>query len=543
MLSRVTSPGRIGGTTASMQAYDAAPADGDGGGAGLVLLYSPTYAHMPACFPLASLIAGAAVAGAAPAAAVTQITLGREPPADFIIAQPAVSRQHARLRWDGQAFVLADLGGRNGTLVNGAFIRECALRHGDEVRVGDCFLKFVAREAAYYQCYRIDGAVLSRQAPAAPQGIVGGWQLARIGADLERVAKSGISIILRGDSGTGKEVFARYVHAASGRAGAFSALNCAAIPPQLLESELFGYRRGAFSGADRDHVGLVRAAHRGTLFLDEVGDMPLEAQAKLLRVLQTKEVLPLGATAPEQVDVRVVCATHRDLSGMQQDGSFRVDLYARLNEYSATLPPLRERKEDVYGLCVEFLRLHKRPDLALSVPYLTGVLDYDFPYNVRELEALIKRGIALVQGPALEAAHLSEEIQARMASYGRRADPRDPAGERVSQLPGQAPFERISQLPGQAPLERISHVPAVPLPNPPPGRARDAPLEELPPQSVTAAAALPRAAHFVPPENELRGLLAVHRGNVAAVGRHYGKERMQVHRWMKKYHINPDDYR
>jgi transcriptional regulator with PAS, ATPase and Fis domain len=523
MLTPVTSPGRVGGTTASMQAYDAAPADSDGGGAGLVLLYSPTYAQMPACFPLAPLVAGVAVAGTAPAAAaVTQITLGREPPAELVIAQPAVSRQHARIRWDGQAFVISDLGGRNGTLVNGAFIRESALRHGDEIRVGDCFFKFVAREAAYYQCYRIDGAVLSRQAPAAPQGIVGGWQLGRIAADLERVARSGISIILRGESGTGKEVFARYVHAASGRIGAFCALNCAAIPPQLLESELFGYRRGAFSGADRDHVGLVRAAHRGTLFLDEVGDMPIEAQAKLLRVLQTKEVLPLGATAPEQVDVRVVCATHRDLSGMQAEGSFRVDLYARLNEYSATLPPLRERKEDVYALCVEFLRFHKRPDLTLSVPYLTGVLDYDFPYNVRELEALIKRGIALVQGPALEAAQLSEEIQARMASYGRRADPHGGVAERISQLPGYVPVERVSHLPASAP--RV-------------------PVEEPSPQSITAAAVLPRAAHFVPAESELRALLAQHRGNVAAVGRHYGKERMQVHRWMKKYNINPDEYR
>jgi transcriptional regulator with GAF, ATPase, and Fis domain len=315
-------------------------------------------------------------------------------------------------------------------------------------------------------------------------------------------------------------VFARQVHHWSERSGAFCALNCAAIPPTLLESELFGYRRGAFSGADRDHVGLVRAADQGTLFLDEVGDLPLEAQAKLLRVLQTKEVLPLGATLPEQVNVRIVCATHRDLTSMQLEGTFRGDLFARLNEYSVTLPALRQRKEDVYALCLEFLRLHKRPDLTLSVPYMTGVLHYDFPYNVRELEALIKRGIALVEGGSLGAPHLSAEIHASMKEYGRRQGTGDPHSE-APRVPSARPPAPSWQPPMAGLIETVDE-----------------------PHSRTDAAEIPGAiSNYMPSEEELRHLLSATGGNVAAVGRHFGKERMQVHRWMKRYNIDPNEYR
>ena len=474
----------------------------DGKSAGLVLTYAPGFTELSPAYPLVK----------------TDVTIGREAPADILVAQPAVSRSHARLTHNGQHWQIQDLGARNGTLVNGMFVETAPLRHNDDIRVGDAFFKFVVTDAEGYAPYRIDGAVIN--AYATPSGIVGGYQLASIANALERIAKSPISVIVLGESGTGKEVFARQVHAWSGRPGSFCALNCAAIPHNLLESELFGYRRGAFSGAERDHVGHVRAADQGTLFLDEVGDMPLEAQAKLLRVLQTKEVLPLGATAPETVDVRIVCATHQDLGAMQADGRFRGDLYARLNEYSVTLPPLRARKEDIYALCLEFLRLHKRPDLELTVPYMTGILHYNFPYNIRELEALIKRGIALVEGSALGAAHLSAEVHERMREYGRR-----------QQASGSSPVS--SSAANQRP--------------PAPSWQPPAPLHiEPPPDTVmpTGAANIPQpVVAYVPTEQELRDALAATGGNVAAVGRHYGKERMQVHRWMKKYNINPDDYR
>jgi transcriptional regulator with GAF, ATPase, and Fis domain len=490
-----------------MEVYDDRRTATRGGtSAGLVLTYAPGFQQLQPAYPIQQ----------------REVTIGREPPADILIPQPAVSRSHARLTHDGHRWVLRDLGARNGTLVNGLFVDSCPLAHNDDIRVGDAFFKFVEREAEGFLHYRLDGAVVNSY--ATPSGIVGGYQLASIASAVERISRSPISVILLGESGTGKEVFARQVHAWSGRPGSFCALNCAAIPHNLLESELFGYRRGAFSGADRDHVGHVRAADQGTLFLDEVGDLPLEAQAKLLRVLQTKEVLPLGATVAETVDVRIVCATHRDLTAMQAEGRFRGDLFARLNEYSVTLPALRNRKEDIYALCLEFLRLHKRPDLELTVPYMTGLLHYDFPYNVRELEALIKRGIALVEGGSLGAGHLSAEVHQRMRSYGRRhseaavmsapATPRPPA-------PSWAPPP--SSMPYEPPPETVA--PTIIDPS-------------------TGSALIPRAiSNYVPSEEELRRLLLVCGGNIAAVGRHYGKERMQVHRWMKKYNINPDDYR
>ncbi|MCA9625784.1 MAG: sigma-54-dependent Fis family transcriptional regulator, partial [Myxococcales bacterium] len=297
MLRAVSNRG--GQTTASMEVYDdrRVPSSEGPRQAGLVLLYAPGYRKLPPAYPIAK----------------HEIVLGREPPADVLIPQPAVSRSHAKIIQDHHGFTIRDLGARNGSLVNGVFIEHCRLKEGDDIRVGDAFFKFVEQDAQSYAAYRIDGAVIQKGAYATPSGMVGGFQMARIASDLERIARSAISVIILGESGTGKEVFAKQVHEWSGRQGSFCAVNCAAIPPNLLESELFGYRRGAFSGADRDHVGLVRAADQGTLFLDEVGDMPLEAQAKLLRVLQTKEVLPLGSTQPYTVDVRIVCATHQDL--------------------------------------------------------------------------------------------------------------------------------------------------------------------------------------------------------------------------------------
>jgi transcriptional regulator with GAF, ATPase, and Fis domain len=227
----------------------------------------------------------------------------------------------------------------------------------------------------------------------------------------------------------------------SGRPGRFGAVNCAAIPGNLIESELFGFKRGAFSGADRDKPGLIRGADNGTLLLDEIGDMPLEAQAKLLRVLQSKEVLPLGATAPERVDVRVIAATHRDLG---------------------RLP---------------------------SFPFMTALLHYDWPYNVRELEACIKRCVALAESPTLGPELLPDTVSEAMNDYGRSGPLSGASGERRPSV--------------------------------------------VPPLSEAGA----------PSEAELREMLARHAGNVAAVGRELGKARMQIHRWMKRYGIEVEDYR
>jgi two-component system response regulator GlrR len=214
------------------------------------------------------------------------------------------------------------------------------------------------------------------------------------------VAESDASVLIFGDSGTGKELLARAIHRASRRAdGPFVAVNCGAIPAELLESELFGHARGAFTGAIQAHRGLFQTADGGTLFLDEIGDMPLPLQVKLLRVLQEGEVRPLGATQPVPVDVRVISATHRDLEAQRAAGLFREDLYYRLNVVSLRLPPLAERREDIPVLATHFLRRlaerYRKPQPSLAPEAMALLIAAPWPGNVRQLLNLLEQAIAL----------------------------------------------------------------------------------------------------------------------------------------------------
>ena len=218
-----------------------------------------------------------------------------------------------------------------------------------------------------------------------------------------RVAQSKASVLIRGESGTGKELVAHAVHAASARSGKpFVVVNCAAIPESLFESELFGHEKGAFTGAERPRQGIFEQADSGTLFIDEVGDIPLPVQVKLLRALQSGEIQRLGADAVTRVDVRVVAATHRDLEQMMRDGAFREDLYYRLNVVSVRIPPLRERRQDILPLAEHFLGRYaeengKKVD-GLSREAADILLRHSFPGNVRELENLIQRAVVLSRG-------------------------------------------------------------------------------------------------------------------------------------------------
>jgi transcriptional regulator with GAF, ATPase, and Fis domain len=406
--------------------------------------------------------------------------------------------------------VLTDLGSRNGTIVDGTFVHgEVELEHLHEIRIGDALFKFVADGADGYARYHLDGRIFGERRAKAITNLVGGWQMDLIAADLERIAPTQLSCVMLGETGTGKEVAARELHRVSARKGSMQAVNCAAIPANLLESELFGYRRGAFSGADRDKPGLIKLADGGTLFLDEIGDMPLEAQAKLLRVLQSKEVFPLGATAPEQVDVRVICATHRNLHQFVKEGKFRGDLFARVSEHLVKLPPLRERKEDIYQLARLFCQRHGRPGQTFSFSFMVALIHHDWPFNVRELESCVKRATALAEGTAIDVRQLPDTIASLMRDYAQR--------------PG-APVSGSAHPSYVDPRE--SKMPP-PMLTPPPGQVQAAASSRRPP----------------PSEEQLRALLVRHHGNVAAVGRELGKERMQVHRWMKRYGISVEDYR
>ncbi|AIO37802.1 sigma-54-dependent Fis family transcriptional regulator [Burkholderia sp. AU19243] len=226
---------------------------------------------------------------------------------------------------------------------------------------------------------------------------------------LGRAATSDATVLVTGETGTGKEVAARVLHAASARhAGPFVAVNCAAIPAELLESELFGHRRGAFTGAQADRTGRLVEADGGTLFLDEIGDMPAAMQAKLLRALQEREVTPLGADRPTPVDIRVVAATHRDLAAAVASGTFREDLFYRLNVIPLHLPPLAERVADILPLAAHFLeRAAGARPLHLTNDAQRALLGHRWPGNVRELRNVMERVAALAPGPAITAADLA----------------------------------------------------------------------------------------------------------------------------------------
>jgi transcriptional regulator with GAF, ATPase, and Fis domain len=458
--------------TDAMQQFGAAGPLGPATSAGLILLYAEGFASLPSVWALRP---------SAPN------SIGASPSADLVLPVHAVSRQHAEIVRERGTWLLRDRKSTNGTFVDGYRVSEARLEHGQEIRLGDAILKFVATDIEGHARYRIDGSLepgAVRQGYLVP-GLIGGYQIDRVARQIELVAREAagatpLSVLLLGESGTGKEVVAQAIHGASGRRGDFRAVNCAALPKDLVESELFGYRKGAFSGAIRDKPGLIRTAHRGTLLLDEIGDMPLDAQAKLLRVLQSKELFPLGATEPEPVDVRIIGATHRNLDQLLKEGRFRQDLYARLNEYHLSLPPLRDRKEDIFMLLAEFYRRHGGQNLRVTFPFMMALLHYDWPYNVRELESCAKRCVVLAEGKPLSEAMLTDDIAREMADYGRE---------------------------------------------------------------FAASADAAKEDSVAPTREDLLLLLERHQGNVAAVGRDLGKARMQIHRWLKRYAIDINDYR
>ncbi|MDQ3907281.1 MAG: sigma-54 dependent transcriptional regulator, partial [Acidobacteriota bacterium] len=231
-----------------------------------------------------------------------------------------------------------------------------------------------------------------------------------------KVARSNSTVLIRGESGTGKELIARAIHSQSPRADQmFQAVNCAAINENLLESELFGHEKGSFTGAHAEKKGLFEVADRGTLFLDEIGELDISMQAKLLRALQEREIRRVGGTRPIKIDVRVVCATNRDLRAMVQDGRFRDDLYYRINVLSIDVPPLRERRDDIPVLIDFFLKKHTRNTSRLLrglTPEARAVmLDYAWPGNVRQLESAIERAILLAESDLITVEDLPLEVR------------------------------------------------------------------------------------------------------------------------------------
>ena len=312
-----------------------------------------------------------------------------------------VSRLHATVHREAAALRIVDAGSRNGTFVNGRRVgtgddaHDGRLVEGDVIRLGDSFL-LVRSEP-----------LLPRDA-AIPELIGRSPAVVAMRGAIQQVAPTTAMVLLLGESGTGKEVVARAIHARSGRSGPFVAINCSAIPESLAESQLFGHLRGSFTGAT-PHPGYFRAAHGGTLFLDEVGELTPTLAPKLLRALEEKSVLPVGATQPLPCDVRVVAATNRMLGQAVAEGRFRGDLLARLAGFTIALPPLRERREDILPIVHSALTSGAgQPAPRLHADLVERLLLYHWPYNVRELlktvsELLIRGADAAILGPELVA--------------------------------------------------------------------------------------------------------------------------------------------
>ena len=390
--------------------------------------------------------------GATPVGRVVDSVLGIRLEGD-----PRLSREHAEIIVEGERVRVVNKS-QHGTFVNGVKVEDGPLADGDVLQLGDTFgiFRFVPGDVV----------------DAPNKSIVGNSpHAARLRSTVRLVGPTHASVLLLGPTGSGKDVMARALHDESGRKGAFVAVNATAIPESLAESQLFGHVAGSFTGAKGDHPGWFRQADGGTVFLDEVGDIPLGLQPKLLRVLDERRITPVGAAAAIPVDVRVVAATNADLEARVRDGRFRGDLYARLAEINVSLPPLSARKEDVLPLLEHALPAKHAP---FEPPLVAALLAYSWPYNVREVmkvaTELSVRGAGL---PVLTLELVEDRLKERADQSG-------------------------------------------PITTPPP----------------TAPAAKEQPA---PDKEQLLELLKRHKGVIADIARATGRSRKQVYRWLDKH--------
>ncbi len=399
-----------------------------------------------------------------------------------------LSQRHAEVVHVDGAWRVRDLGSKNGSFIGGTAVTDAALSDGDIVELGHTFFLFRVEPMAVRGRSIVEATSL-----AGPRGLrTLVPSLEQSFSSLSALASAASPLVILGETGTGKEVIAKAIHELSGRSGAFVGVNCGALPASLVESELFGSKKGAFSGSTEDRVGLIRGADQGTLLLDEIGDLPLEAQTVLLRTLQEGEVRAVGAARAVPVDLRVLAATHHDLEKLVERGRFRADLLARLSGFTVRLPPLRERIADL-GLLLIALSQERGSSsegsdsrFALSVDAARAMLRHNWPMNIRELEQVLRAALVLA---------------------------------RASQVPGEPLVISVDHLPRTVRLDRSPRVsPTQHRQKPPPEGFDD------------------RRAAFVT-------AMVAHRGNVSAIARALGIARMQVHRWIRRYEVDPQDYR
>jgi len=315
-----------------------------------------------------------------------------------------MSSRHVRLERSDEGWRAHDEGSKNGTLLGEEALTSASLRDGSILTTGHTI--FVYRQSLPFDPGSSDVDLSGVGERAGPMATLN-EPFARAIERCRRVAASPVPMLICGETGTGKELMARAIHEAGGRSGSFVAVNCGALPTTLLISELFGARRGAYSGATGNRTGLVRSADQGTLFLDEIAELPLESQSVFLRVLQEGEVLPVGADEPVPVDVKVIAATHQDLSARVADGTFRADLFARVAGYRVDLPALRERQED-FGLVLGTLLARQGASVTIEPAAARALLRYHWPRNIRELEHTLAAAVAMAAGSRVTLDHLPD---------------------------------------------------------------------------------------------------------------------------------------
>jgi two-component system, NtrC family, response regulator AtoC len=341
------------------------------------------------------------------------LTIGRGESNAVRVDDPLASRAHACLHV-GEAMYLEDLGSVNGTRIKDQSVgrgQRVLVSAGETIQIGSSVLIIQHRTS---RAPLLRPETLRDEGLAAVVAAVRDEAMQRIQRLAERAAAGTINVLIAGETGVGKELLAETVHRLSPRKdGPYVCLNCAALSETLLESELFGHERGAFTGAVQAKPGLLETAAGGTLFLDEVGELPLATQAKLLRVLETREVTRLGSVRPRRIDVRFIAATNRDLEAEVARGAFRRDLFFRLNGITLTIPPLRERVSEIRRLAETFVRQIcrelGRPQPLLSSSVLALLETYAWPGNIRELKNLMERAVLLCTGPIIETEHLPVE--------------------------------------------------------------------------------------------------------------------------------------
>ncbi|MCA9553698.1 MAG: sigma 54-dependent Fis family transcriptional regulator [Myxococcales bacterium] len=324
----------------------------------------------------------------------SQVVVGSGPECDLVLSDPTVSRRHTEFIAVEGGVRVVDLGSKNGTRVMGAQVQEALLPGVSHVELGGTQLRVssVSRELGTGERLDRFGDYLT----ASPR-------LGAVLAQLKRASASKATVLLEGETGTGKELLARAIHEASPRAtGPFVVVDCGAVTSSLLESQLFGHVKGAFTGATEDRVGAFEAATGGTVFLDELGELPLDLQPKLLRALEARTIRRVGEVTDRKIDARFVAATHRDLEGMVAQGTFRADLFYRVAVVRVRVPPLRERPEDVPRLAAHYVADLSDGHSELSPEAYAALAVYDWPGNARELRNVVERALALAEGPKVD---------------------------------------------------------------------------------------------------------------------------------------------